>query len=240
MSEERKENEKAEQAVPPTEGEARAADAAEPPAQAEAPAEAAGKAEAPARIAPAAPAQTVASLGKPPIWQVVSRRGILRGGFWVGVLATLAGMGAVLMDLVYPRKVTGFGGVVSAGSVADIEPGEKIRIPAGRFWLVSLTKEQGGPGLLALWQKCPHLGCTVPWKPGFVFTDPETGESKKGWFNCPCHGSTYTDAGVRVFGPAPRSMDTMNLSVDENGNINVDTGDITDGSEDNADRAVEI
>lgn len=244
MTEERKENGEAEQAVPPSEGEATATDASEPSAQADGAAEAEGKAEEPAEtpaaVAPAAPAQAVASLKQPPIWERVSRRGVLRGGFWAGLLATLAGLGAVLLDLIYPRKVTGFGGTVSAGNVAEIAPGEKIRIPEGRFWLVSLTEEQGGPGLLALWQKCPHLGCTVPWRPGFVFTDPETGETKKGWFNCPCHGSTYTDAGVRVFGPAPRSMDTMSLSVDEMGNISVDTGDITDGSEDNPDRAVEV
>ena len=231
MSGEREEIEKAEEAAPTSGAESAvgepsksAEDGQRPPARAEAP----------------PPARAVATLGGPPLRERVSRRGILRGGFWVGMLATLAGLGAVMLDLIYPRKVTGFGGTVSAGNVADISPGDKIRIPGGRFWLVSLTEEQGGPGLLALWQKCPHLGCTVPWEPNFVFTDPETGESKKGWFRCPCHASTYTDAGVRVFGPAPRSMDTMALSVDENGNISVDTGGITDGSEDNADRAVQI
>jgi cytochrome b6-f complex iron-sulfur subunit len=109
--------------------------------------------------------------------------------------------------------------------------------------VVNLTEEQGGPGLLALWQKCPHLGCTVPWKEKFIWPDPETGDDTKGWFRCPCHGSTFTHAGARVFGPSPRSMDTMKLTVDDRGNVNVDTGDITNGGTnltDNASRAVKI
>jgi cytochrome b6-f complex iron-sulfur subunit len=98
---------------------------------------------------------------------------------------------------------------------------------------VNLTEEQGGPGFLALWWKCPHLGCTVPWRETFSFVDPATGASTQGWFRCPCHGSTYNHAGVRVFGPAPRSMDRMELTIDGSGNITVNTGAITKGTPDN-------
>ncbi len=104
-------------------------------------------------------------------------------------------------------------------------PGSKTPIAEGKFWLVNLTEEQGGPGFLALWWKCPHLGCTVPWRESFVFPDPATGQDKRGWFRCPCHGSTYNDAGVRVFGPAPRSMDHMDLTIDPSSKrISVNTG----------------
>jgi cytochrome b6-f complex iron-sulfur subunit len=104
---------------------------------------------------------------------------------------------------------------------------------------VNLTAEQGGDGYLALWWKCPHLGCTVPWRLDFTFPDPETGADKKGWFRCPCHGSTYNDAGVRVFGPAPRSMDHMDLTVDPSSKkISVNTGKVTKGTPDNAKFAV--
>jgi cytochrome b6-f complex iron-sulfur subunit len=242
MSEEREEKQEAVKAEG-TEGTPPSSEREPAEAAAPTPAEGEGKpapeAEAKPAAAPPSP-HTVATAGRPPWRERISRRGVLRTGFWVGLLTTIAGLGAVLLDLIYPRKVTGFGGVVSAGNVADVPAGEKVRFTEGRFWLVNLTEEQGGPGLLALWQKCPHLGCTVPWRPDFVFTDPETGESKKGWFRCPCHGSTYDDAGVRVFGPAPRSMDTMGLSIDENENISVDTGDVTSGSQGNPDRAVEV
>jgi cytochrome b6-f complex iron-sulfur subunit len=81
------------------------------------------------------------------------------------------------------------------------------------------------------------LGCTVPWRENFVWPDPTSGAPNQGWFRCPCHGSTYTDAGIRVYGPAPRPLDTMELTV-AGGNVIVDTGKITKGGPDNAERAV--
>jgi cytochrome b6-f complex iron-sulfur subunit len=171
---------------------------------------------------------------------IVSRRTVLQTSFWTGIGAVLAGMGACGLDIIYPSTVTGFGGSVSVPKSAIPAPGEKVQIAAGRFWLVNLTAEQGGPGLLALWWRCPHLGCTVPWRPSFSWPDPATGQIKLGWFRCPCHGSTYTDAGVRVFGPAPRSMDTMAISVTGSGDLSVDTGSRLNGGPDNPDRAVRI
>ena len=167
----------------------------------------------------------------------ISRRGVLQLGFWTGIGAAVAGSVGATLRLVWPQSVKGFGGAVSVGDVSQFPPGSKTQIVEGRFWLVNLTEEQGGPGLLALWRKCPHLGCTVPWKDKFVWPDPTTGTPKEGWFRCPCHGSTFTDAGVLVFGPSPRPMDTMALSVTD-GRISVDTGNITPGGPDNADRAV--
>jgi cytochrome b6-f complex iron-sulfur subunit len=80
----------------------------------------------------------------------------------------------------------------------------------------------------------------VPWRETFSFVDPATGQDKRGWFRCPCHGSTYNDAGVRVFGPAPRSMDRMQLTIDpSSGRISVNTGSITKGTPDNNKFAVQ-
>jgi cytochrome b6-f complex iron-sulfur subunit len=168
----------------------------------------------------------------------ISRRGLLRISFWTGLGAGLLAMTGSIIDFLYPRGITGFGSVVAAGTVAEFPPGSKSDNTQGKFWLVNLTEEQGGPGFLALWWKCPHLGCTVPWRDNFSFVDPETGVSKQGWFRCPCHGSTYNDAGVRVFGPAPRSMDHMEITI-EDGRISVNTGSITKGTEDNASFAVQ-
>jgi cytochrome b6-f complex iron-sulfur subunit len=162
----------------------------------------------------------------------VTRRGLLRITFWTGFGAGLLALAASMIDYLYPRNVKGFGSVVDAGAVADFAPGSKTRNSEGHFWLVNLTAEQGGPGFLALWWKCPHLGCTVPWRDEFVF------EGKSGWFRCPCHGSTYNDAGVRVFGPAPRSMDRMELSI-AGGRISVDSGSVEKGTTDNPKFAVQ-
>ena len=73
----------------------------------------------------------------------------------------------------------------------------------------------------------------MPWRRGFEFED------NKGWYRCPCHGSTYTRAGVRVFGPAPRSMDSMKIGIDAAGNVTVQTGVRTSGGPDNPDRAIQ-
>jgi cytochrome b6-f complex iron-sulfur subunit len=190
--------------------------------------------------APHGPPTAVVVAPHQPGTPIVSRRRMLVVGFWASVGAMAAGMAACGLDLIYPTKVTGFGGKVNVPAAVVPKPGDKVQIPEGRFWLVNLTAEQGGPGLLALWWRCPHLGCTVPWRPTFVWPDPSTGALKSGWFRCPCHGSTYTDAGVRVFGPAPRSMDTMKLTVGGDGSLSVDTGARTNGSTSNPDRAVRV
>jgi len=169
----------------------------------------------------------------------VSRRGILRLTFWTGFLGSLGALAGVMIDNLYPRGITGFGSVIIAGTVDQFPPGTKTSVQSGKFWLVNLTEEQGGPGLLALWWKCPHLGCTVPWRDNFTFPDPATGAEKRGWFRCPCHGSTYTDAGVRVFGPAPRSLDRFPITIDPSTKvISVDTGASQKGTPDNSSFAV--
>jgi cytochrome b6-f complex iron-sulfur subunit len=154
----------------------------------------------------------------------------------------LVASGLSFWNFMWPRGLTGFGGVITIPRdrvpAAGAEP---LRVLEGKFWLVNLNPDegthgefgdQGGGGLLALYQKCPHLGCTVPWRGTYQF------EGTEGWFRCPCHGSTYTKGGVRVFGPAPRPLDTMAVSVKSNGDVEVDTGLITLGDQDNPQRAV--
>lgn len=171
----------------------------------------------------------------------LSRRRFLATSFWTGLGITFAGALGGAVDYLYPRNVAGFGGPVPAGNVADLPAGaDPKQFRAGQFWLVNLDPQEtrpggsgGATGLLALWRKCPHLGCAVPWSAGFNF-DGDAG----GWFRCPCHQSTYTKAGVRVHGPAPRSMDTMLIEIDEVGDITVQTGIRRNGGDDNPSRAV--
>ena len=71
-------------------------------------------------------------------------------------------------------------------------------------------------GFVALYQKCPHLGCRVPWC--------QTSQ----WFECPCHGSKYNRVGEKKGGPAPRGMDRFSLEV-SGGSIVVDTAVVVQG-----------
>jgi cytochrome b6-f complex iron-sulfur subunit len=124
------------------------------------------------------------------------------------------------------RKLGGFGGPIPVAP-ERIPPagGDPVRVFEGRFWLLNLEAgttlngEETPGGVLALWTKCPHLGCTVPWRPDFTFA------GRQGWFRCPCHGSTYTkEGGIIVAGPAPRSMDVFPIEVQDDLSLIVQTG----------------
>jgi cytochrome b6-f complex iron-sulfur subunit len=71
-------------------------------------------------------------------------------------------------------------------------------------------------GIVALYQKCPHLGCRVP-----------TCATSQ-WFECPCHGSQFNRVGEKKGGPAPRGMDRFAVSIN-NGNVVIDTGAVFGG-----------
>ncbi|HEY4385306.1 MAG TPA: ubiquinol-cytochrome c reductase iron-sulfur subunit [Ktedonobacteraceae bacterium] len=77
------------------------------------------------------------------------------------------------------------------------------------FWTTDTTD---GTQWLALYQRCVHLGCTVP------FRDDCSS------FKCPCHGSHYNVDGEFLDGPAPRSLDRFQIHFDDGGNVIVETG----------------
>ncbi len=75
----------------------------------------------------------------------------------------------------------------------------------------TIVKDADGSFWIALYQRCVHLGCTVPFR-----NDCES-------FKCPCHGSHYNVDGEYLDGPAPRSLDRFTISFSGE-NINVNTG----------------
>jgi len=174
----------------------------------------------------------------------ITRRVFLLGGFWSGLSLAIVGLVGVPLDFMWLKKIGGFGGPVPISKDRIPAVGaDPVRINEGRFWLVNLEAgttpngEETRGGVCALWWKCPHLGCTVPWNPGFSFNQ------RKGWFRCPCHNSTYTkEGGVLVFGPAPRPMDMFPIEVQQDGSLVVQTGRQfeSSGSPDNPTRAVPL
>ncbi|WBL34734.1 ubiquinol-cytochrome c reductase iron-sulfur subunit [Tepidiforma flava] len=175
----------------------------------------------------------------------LARRSFLRVSAFAGLTLFTGSLLASFLGFFNLRRPTGFGGTVTVTADRIPRPGaDPVRIPEGKFWLVNLNGPEGDVlqvggtgGLLALYWKCPHLGCTVPWNPAFNGAQVNF-PGIIGWFRCPCHGSTYSKAGVRVYGPAPRSMDTMRLTVNADGSVNVNTGQITSGSSENPLREV--
>ncbi len=169
----------------------------------------------------------------------VARRSFLRVSAFAGLTLFVGGMLASFLAFFNLRSPTGFGAPVTVGPGEIPGPGgTPERNSEGRFWLVNLDGGEGDVqgvggtgGLLALYWVCPHLGCTVPWNP--AFDGGAVGHAGiVGWFRCPCHASTYSKAGVRVFGPAPRSMDTFDVEVNADGSITVNTSAITSGAAD--------
>ncbi|MFN8594319.1 MAG: Rieske 2Fe-2S domain-containing protein [Thermomicrobiales bacterium] len=154
------------------------------------------------------------------------RRQFVRNAALGAVGSVLALLGAGFGLLLWPNKTGAFGSeiTVAAKDVPPVE-GAPFRHIQGKFYLMHAED-----GLLALYTKCPHLGCTVPW------VGPADSPNA---FQCPCHGSMYNYEGVRTGGPAPRPMDLMKVSVDPaTGNVTVDTGDITERTGYSPDQAV--
>jgi cytochrome b6-f complex iron-sulfur subunit len=145
--------------------------------------------------------------------RTVTRRGFVRNAALGSVLIILAELSAGFVRFFWPNKTTAFGKAldIPATNIPAVETTPFTYTP-GKFYLI-----HNEDGLMALYWKCPHLGCTVPYK-----GPPDSRDA----FHCPCHGSTYLYNGERTGGPAPRSMDYMAVSVNGDGSITVNTGDI--------------
>ena len=136
------------------------------------------------------------------------------------------------LGFIWPKVSGGFGSKIDAGSIEDIKDqifqadGSVIPafIPSARAYVLPLDATAAAnsqfssgstvtDGLVAVYQRCVHLGCRVPWC-----------NSSQG-FECPCHGSKYNMIGEYFAGPAPRNLDRFNVT-NSNGRLIIDTGTI--------------
>jgi cytochrome b6-f complex iron-sulfur subunit len=104
---------------------------------------------------------------------------------------------------------------VNQAGVFYVQPAKTymVHLAAGTQFLLSGTnledqltsenfvKDKDGSYWVALYQRCVHLGCTVPFRDDCVS------------FKCPCHGSHYNVDGEYLDGPAPRSLDRFTMSL---------------------------
>ncbi|MDQ1521961.1 MAG: cytochrome b6-f complex iron-sulfur subunit [Actinomycetota bacterium] len=163
----------------------------------------------------------------------VTRRQFLNRGVLAAVGFGVATFGAGVLAFLWPTKSVGFGGKVPAGKLSDIlgqiaDTKTPFYVPLARTYIqpypkadVANAKKIYPPsvvtgmeqGVVALYQKCVHLGCRVPWC------------STAQWFECPCHGSKYNRVGEKRDGPAPRGLDRFLVTVD-GGKVTIDTGSL--------------
>lgn len=125
----------------------------------------------------------------------------------------------------YPRIKAGvFGGQFilprTPDSYTTSEPPELNS--SGKFYMVKAPDElqtndgfvgvDAGGALMAIYQVCTHLGCLIPF------------QQAENRYICPCHGSTFERNSNYVLGPAPRNLDQFPVTINESGQIVVDTG----------------
>lgn len=132
----------------------------------------------------------------------------------LAALAAILGMGVVFIAVVvsfsWPQAETGSPTArILVGTVDEFVVAQPVQVPEGKFWLV----KQADDSFLALYWRSPHLGCSIPWREDFSFTDPRTGERSRGWFRDVCHGAIFDVNGVYVFGSSPRDMDRFPVEV---------------------------
>lgn len=166
----------------------------------------------------------------------ISRRSFMRRMLGIGVgILSLEFLGGTFAFL-WPNITEGLGGRIVLGDAQTIATTEPmwasglpyiyqpanlffVNVPAAKALVEGSgeTVEDPAEEVLALWRKCPHLGCQVP----------QLCDASK-WFECLCHGSKYTVLGEKRDGPAPRGMDRFETIV-EDGAYVVDTSKIITG-----------
>jgi cytochrome b6-f complex iron-sulfur subunit len=167
----------------------------------------------------------------------VTRRQFFNRSILAGSGLGLGAFGVAALAFLWPAESGGFGGKINVGSVADANTAISAKQPfynaTAKTYIVAYPKADLGnakkvaaytppvlsgmeAGFVALYQKCVHLGCRVPWC------------QSSQWFECPCHGSKYNKVGEKVGGPAPRGLDRFALEV-SGGSIIVDTGNLVLG-----------
>jgi cytochrome b6-f complex iron-sulfur subunit len=185
--------------------------------------------EGPAEGGPAAPAARPGT--------AVSRRDFFRRSLVTSLAIFGAQFGGASIAFLWPNLKGGFGSLINLGSISDIKQeiqstNQPFYYGVGKLYVIPYTgsgkdsstgvdyQTEGafvpGLGLMALYQRCVHLGCRVP----FCLQSQ--------WFECPCHGSKYNKAGEYQLGPAPTGLQRFPISVSGN-TLMVDTSTILPG-----------
>jgi cytochrome b6-f complex iron-sulfur subunit len=142
---------------------------------------------------------------------ITRRTALARFWKWGAGLIAVAGAWTT-WDLLQPLDTGGFGGKIRAVAPEAVPEGGVVEVPAARAYLVRLDDD-----IVALSEKCTHLGCRVP------YCGPAND------FECPCHGSVFNRAGELITGPSPRGLDRYPVEQGDDGLLYIDTGTTEEG-----------
>ena len=197
--------------------------------------------------APSLPTVAAAVPAAPPIGVVattppageMSRRRFLRRMLAAGVGLVLLEFGVGTVSFLWPQIRQGLGAKFKVGTIDSILATQAnfangwpyaygparvflVNVPAAKELAMGNQVDMPNPvaaDLLALWRKCPHLGCLVPAPCESVVR-----------YQCRCHQSTYNILGEKMFkGPAERGLDRFAVLIEDDGMIVIDTAQYTQG-----------
>ena len=161
----------------------------------------------------------------------VTRRQFFNRGILTATGLAVGAFGAAALGFLWPGSSSagGFGSKINIGTKADIDtqiakktpyynaaakvyinPYPKDALPKAKKIYAPTILAGMQLGYVALYQRCVHLGCRVPWC------------QSSQWFECPCHGSKYNRVGEKRGGPAPRGLDRFPFEL-SGGSMVVDT-----------------
>lgn len=160
--------------------------------------------------------------------------GVSRRQFFNRAITSVFGLflglqGVYYLAFFWPKLSGGFGSDVDAGAVDDLAAATvnpdgsivPVFVPEARAYVVpapeALSEQFEGRdvaagGLMAIFQRCVHLGCRVPWCATSI------------GFECPCHGSRYNSVGEYFSGPAPRNLDRFVVELRNDNRFIIRTG----------------
>jgi len=116
----------------------------------------------------------------------------------IGEVASLAVSGP---DPDADRRIYVVYGLKDPSSKPAPAPGEPTAAFDAKFkaWAAGITADD--MDLIAIWNRCAHLGCPVAYSPGSA------------GYVCPCHGGNYDSRGLVTGGPPPRPLDRVDIKV---------------------------
>lgn len=142
----------------------------------------------------------------------INRRSLLGRSWKIGAGLIAAAGAWTTWDLLQPLTPSGFGGKIRTVVPEAVPEAGAVEVRAAKSFLVRIDGE-----IMALSEKCTHLGCRVPFC------------ESSNRFECPCHGSVFNRAGELLTGPSPRGLDQHPVELGEDGLLYIDTGSKIDG-----------
>lgn len=136
----------------------------------------------------------------------VARRTVLGIG-WGALVATVAGTIGAMARFMLPNVLFEPLAAFKIGKPDDYASGSVTFVPDRQIFVI-----RGPDGAFrTLTATCPHLRCVVRWV------------AEQHVYECPCHGSRFSEGGRVLDGPAPSPLEWYEVTLATDGRLYVNT-----------------